>query len=144
MLFHVLVESPKSKEDAFGIYVPAFSRLDYGCYSAADTEADIVYQSQDAILGMAEEILADGHDLDDLKSTSVLNLAMDPEHSGFDQHFVLDVDLSALKGKQVRVNISMADTLIARIEKAVQSGQYKDRSNFLETAARRELSHSNG
>ena len=144
MLFHVLVETPKSKDDAFGIYVPAFSRLDYGCYSAADTETDIVSQAQDAILGMAEEILADGHDLNDLKSTSVCNVTMDSEHSGFDQQFVLDIDLSVLKGKQVRVNISMADTLLARIEKAIQSGQYKDRSNFLETAARHELSHSHG
>lgn len=141
MLFHVLVETPKSEDESFGIYVPAFSRLDYGCYSAADTEEEIVSQAQDAILGMSEEVLADGYDLNDLKSNSVFSLSADSEHSDFDYQLVLDVDLSELKGKQVRVNISMADTLLARIERAVQSGQYKDRSNFLETAARHELSH---
>jgi len=59
-----------------------------------------------------------------------------------DTWFVIDVDLTGFEGKQQRVNISLPDVLIKRIDSIVQARNalYKDRCHFLATAARHELS----
>ncbi len=55
--------------------------------------------------------------------------------------FMIDVDLSEFEGKQQRVNITLPDVLIKRIDGFIRKRPvYKDRSHFLAQAARRELS----
>ncbi|EOR1523346.1 type II toxin-antitoxin system HicB family antitoxin, partial [Escherichia coli] len=55
----------------------------------------------------------------------------------------IDVDLSEIEGKQQRINISLPDVLIRRIDGYVREsgGVYKDRSHFLAQAARHELAY---
>lgn len=56
--------------------------------------------------------------------------------------FVIDVDLSGFEGKPQRINISLPDTLIKRIDNVVVSNPiYRDRSHFLAEDARHELNN---
>ncbi|QMR42946.1 type II toxin-antitoxin system HicB family antitoxin (plasmid) [Klebsiella aerogenes] len=53
---------------------------------------------------------------------------------------MVEVDLSEFEGKPQRINISLPDTLIKRIDNAVKGNtSYRDRSHFLAEAARHEL-----
>ena len=66
MLFMVGIEVPKSENEAWGIVVPAFERIDLGCVSAVDNESDILIEARDVILSMAEVALEQGFLLSDL------------------------------------------------------------------------------
>ena len=66
--------------------------------------------------------------------------AADPEYKRFDSRFMVEVNLSEFAGKPQRINISLPDTLINRIDNAVKGNTgYRDRSHFLTEAARHEL-----
>ena len=54
------IEMPKDKNTAWGIVVPAFDKVNLGCFSASDEEKDIFVNAEEAILMMAEEHLNDG------------------------------------------------------------------------------------
>ncbi len=52
---------------------------------------------------------------------------------------LIDIDLSAFEGKAHRINISLPDTLIKRIDNKVKAHHsYYDRRHFLAMAARKE------
>lgn len=139
MLFNIGVSVPANKNEAYGITVPIFEKLGYGCVSAADTEQEILNQAKDAIYTMAEELLLDGIGLEQLDE--YFHVYSDQEkHSDFDHWLWVEVDLSDLKGKPQRINISLPDTLIRRVDSFVEkSGKFKDRSHFLAIAAQNEI-----
>lgn len=142
MLFVIGIEKPKTDQEAYGIVVPAFNDAGYGCFSAADTESEILAQAKDAILSMAEEMAEDGIPMERLKSERI-DYRDDPDYGQVDQWLAFEVDLSAI-GKQQRVNISLSAGLLARIDSFVQrSGKFRDRSHFLAVAADHEMVHSN-
>lgn len=143
MFFSIGVESPKNADTAFGISVPAFDHFDYGCVSAADEQADIPVMAREAILAIVEEMMLSGkHSVEDIKDAGVLVYSLNPEYAHCDTWFMIDVDLTEFEGKQQRVNITLPDVLIKRIDGYIQGNRstYKDRSHFLAQAARHELS----
>ncbi|EEU3290528.1 CopG family transcriptional regulator [Escherichia coli] len=144
MFFSVGVETPKDDQIAYGITVPAFDRFDFGCVSAADSQAEIPVMAREAILAIVEEMLLSGaHSLDDIHDEGYLAYSDNINYSHCDSWFVIDVDLSEVEGKQQRINISLPDILIRRIDGYVKEsgGVYKDRSHFLAQAARHELTY---
>ena len=55
----------------------------------------------------------------------------------------IDIDITRYLGKSERINITMPQLLIEKIDQAVGSDmRYSSRSHFLAEAARKELSHS--
>ena len=141
MLFSIGVELPKSAEQAFGIVVPALCKGDHACYSAADSEDQLAAMANDAIITMVEEMLADGLVLTDICDDGVLSYRQQPEHSDVDTWLLLDIDMTKFEGKPKRINISIPDILIQRIDDHVKhsAGRYKDRSDFIAIAARHEM-----
>ncbi len=133
MLFMVGVETPKNDNEAFGIIVPVFEKVGYGCFSAADSREEILYQAKEAILLMAEELVNDGHFIESLDEGYQTYHSEYPE---FTEWYALEVPVEALKGKQKRINITLSEPLLARVDAYVGfHKEYKDRSDFLAKAA---------
>ncbi|EDJ9088457.1 CopG family transcriptional regulator [Salmonella enterica subsp. enterica] len=141
MFFSVGVETPKDENTAYGMIVPAFSTLDCGCFSAADTQDQIAPMVKEAILLTVECLIENGDfSVEQIKDAGYLVYSVNPEYKDFDSWVMVDVDLSEFEGKPQRINISLPDTLIKRIDNAVKSnGAYRDRSHFIAEAARHEL-----
>ncbi|MGK7246798.1 type II toxin-antitoxin system HicB family antitoxin [Buttiauxella agrestis] len=141
MFFSVGVEMPANENDAFGLVVPALCNDDFGCVSAADNQDEIAGMVREAILLIADEMVKRGVDITQLKDAGPFVYAANPEYVYCNQWLLVDVDLSALEGKQHRINITLPDTLLMRIDNRVKqpSSGYRDRSHFLAVAARHEL-----
>ncbi|RUO21365.1 type II toxin-antitoxin system HicB family antitoxin [Aliidiomarina haloalkalitolerans] len=132
MLFMVGIERPQ-EDTSWGIVVPVFEQFGYGCVSAADEQKEILYRAKAAILEMAAEMVADGHNLAslDVGYTDYRN-----DYPDFDEWLAVEVPVESLKGKQKRINITLAEPLIARVDAYVSfHHEFKDRSDFLAKAA---------
>lgn len=140
MLFMVGIEVPKSENEAWGIVVPAFERIDLGCVSAVDNESDILTEARDVILSMAEVALEQGFLLSDL-AEPYKDYSQEKNYSYCHRWIAVDVDMSAINDEQKRVNISLSTVLLARIDAVVESNrvEYKDRSSFISMAASHEI-----
>ena len=141
MFFSVGVETPKDENTSYGMIVPAFSAYDYGCFSAADTQDQIAPMVKEAILMVVEDLIQENKvAAEDIKDAGFMVYAANPEYKDYDSWFMVEVDLSEFEGKPQRINISLPDTLIKRIDNAVKdNASYRDRSHFLAEAARHEL-----
>ena len=133
MLFMVGIESPTSKEFAYGMVAPAFDNIGYGCFAAADNECDVLDQVKLAILDMAEEAFKDGYILSALdegyKDYSV-------EYSDFDKWVAVEVPVETIRAKQKRINITMSEFQLSRVDAFVSSyARFSDSSNFLAQAS---------
>lgn len=145
MIFTIGVETPDNENQAYGMIVPALCQLDYGCFSAADEVEDLLPMVTEAITMMLESMAEDGFDLTTLKDKGVTHYKNDPEYADFDTWLLIDVDITEYLGSKQRINITMPQHLLGRIDRRVASmPHYKDRSHFLALAAHRELyAHSN-
>lgn len=133
MLFMVGIEPPSNDNEAFGIIVPVFEKLGYGCFSAADSQEQILYQAKEAILMMAQEMVIDGKLIESLEQGYQDYRKQYPD---FTQWLALEVPVESLKGKQKRINITLSEPLLARVDAYVGfHKEYKDRSDFLAKAA---------
>ncbi|MCI1677205.1 MAG: type II toxin-antitoxin system HicB family antitoxin [Ewingella americana] len=141
MFFSVGLEIPKDDQTAFGMIVPAFSAYNYGCFSAADTPQEIAPMVREAILMTLEDMaIGEKYAVEDIVDAGHLVYAADPEYADFDTWFLIDIDLSEFEGKAHRINISLPDLLLKRIDNKVKEHpSYRDRSHFIATAARKEL-----
>ncbi len=131
----------KDENTAYGLVIPALCTEDYGCFSAADDKEDIAIMAREAILLAVENMVASNRAVEQIQDAGYLVYAKNIEYQYVDSWFVIDVDLSEFSGKQQRINISLPDTLIQRIDNRVKESpaQYRDRSHFLAEAARHEL-----
>lgn len=141
MLFSIGVETPKQDDEAFGLIVPALCNDDYACHSAADNEEAIVEMATEAIVMVIEEMMSQGMSILDIKDTGVMGYRQLADYDYCEAWLMLDVDLSNFEGKPKRINISLPDVLIQRIDNRVKasSGHYRDRSHFLAVAAKHEM-----
>ncbi|WP_229744730.1 type II toxin-antitoxin system HicB family antitoxin [Neiella marina] len=127
------IELPENDTQAFGFVVPAFDALGYGCVGAVDEEADLLAQAKLLILDMAEEVIADGKLLASLDQGYCEHSAEYPE---FTRWIALDVPVEQLKAAQKRINITLPEPMLARVDAFVETkNEYKDRSDFLAKAA---------
>ncbi|MCW4630975.1 type II toxin-antitoxin system HicB family antitoxin [Marinomonas rhodophyticola] len=97
MLFMVGIERPQDNNTAWGIIVPVFEELGYGCVSAADEQGEVLYRAKEVILLMAEEVIANGHMLSTLNTGFVDYRA---EYPAFTEWLAIEVPVEGLKGKQ--------------------------------------------
>ncbi len=142
MFFTLGIETPKNKNTAYGIVVPTLCNDEYSCFSAANNESDIPAMATEAILLTIQDMIESGkYDIKDIPNNHV-SYKDNEEYDYCDTWVIIDVDLSKFTGKQKRINITLPDILIDRIDNAVKApnSYYKDRSNFLAEAAINELS----
>lgn len=141
MLFTIGVESPKNENEAFGLCVPALFVDNFSCFSAADTEEEIIPMVTDAIHTMLEMMIEDGFDISTIRDKGFSFYKQQEDFDYCDTWLLVDVDISAFFGKKQRVNIVLPQYLLERIDNRVShSNFYKDRSHFLALASQRELS----
>lgn len=121
----------KDEDSAYGVTFPDFP----GCFSAADDIANLPRLAQEAV-----EVHFEGEDFDIPAPSS-------PETWRNDDRFqdgywmLLDIDLSKISTRAVRLNISLPENLVHRIdETAKRRGQ--SRSAFLAKAAEREMAEA--
>lgn len=125
MRFAIVIH--KDQGSSYGVTVPDQP----GCFSGADTLDDAFVAAQEAILLHLEGMLADGEPLPRTKPIQA-HIANE-DYCGGIWGFV-DVDLSDIPDKAVRVNITVPSRILATIDKhAKREGE--TRSGFLAKAA---------
>lgn len=118
----------KDPGSAYGVTFPDFP----GCFTAADALADLPRLAQEAV-----ELWFEGEQLP-------VPVPSAPEQWQEDERFqggywlLLAIDRSRLGGRAVRVNVSMPEWLLARIDAAAERRRLS-RSAFLALAAEHEM-----
>lgn len=118
----------KDADSSYGVTFPDFP----GCFSAADELAGLPRAAQEAV-----EVHFDGEDLPIPKPSA-------PEKWSADERFqdgywlLVDIDLSKVSSKAVRVNISLPEDLVHQIDDFAKA-RHMSRSAFLAAAAKHEM-----
>ena len=113
---------------AHGVTVPDFP----DCYSAADSWDELPAKIQEAI-----EVYCEGEDMDIPAPTPLEVLAAQPEYQD-GVWLLVDVDVSQLTTRPVRLNVSLPEGLVKRID-AYAKAHHLSRSGFLAKAAVAEM-----
>lgn len=126
MLYPIYVH--KDADSAYGIIFPDFP----GCFAGADDAQDIPRSAQQAV---------EAHFHGDSESIPV---ASTPDQWASNKDYrggfwmMVDIDLSKVNAKAVRLNISLPENLVYRIDASARE-RHMSRSAFLATAAEREM-----
>jgi predicted RNase H-like HicB family nuclease len=118
---------------AYGISFPDFP----GCVAGGRTLAEALRRGREALATHVGAMIGEGlalpeiHDLDVLQTDRGMNEDFD------DATLVTTIELN-LPGKAVRVNISLDEKLLQRIDRAAEE-EGESRSRFLAEAARKRL-----
>jgi predicted RNase H-like HicB family nuclease len=123
MLYPVYVHLGDDQH-AYGVTIPDFP----GCFSASDSWEELPANIQEAV-----ELHFEGEALDIPKPTPLNELAMQPEYEG-GVWMMVDIDLARIQPKAVRLNISLPDSLVRRIDEYAKA-HHLSRSGFLAKAA---------
>ncbi|RFA24317.1 hypothetical protein CAI21_22085 [Alkalilimnicola ehrlichii] len=120
-------------ETAYGVVVPDLP----GCFSAGDTFDEAILNAREAIEGHIENLAEHGEEIPKASDVSV--------HMGNPAYrdwvwAVVDVDVTPYMGKSQKINVTLPELLIKRIDDQVaRDPAYKSRSGFLADAAMKEL-----
>jgi predicted RNase H-like HicB family nuclease len=118
----------KDTDSSYGVTFPDFP----GCFSAADVLEALPRAAQEAV-----EVYFDGEAMAVPKPST-------PERWSEDERFrdgywmLVDIDLSKVNAKAVRVNISLPEQLVREIDEFAKA-RHMSRSAFLATAAMHEM-----
>ena len=123
MLYPVYVHTGDDQH-ANGITIPDFP----GCFSAADSWEDIPRQAQEAV-----EVYCDGEEMDLPTPTPLEVLAKRSEYTD-GVWMVVDIDLSRLMTKAKRVNVTIPENLLVRIDRYAKA-HHMTRSGLFAQAA---------
>ena len=116
----------KDEESSYGVTVPDLP----GCFSAGETLDEALELAQDAILGHVETLLMGGQTIPEQRSLELHQQNLD--YAG-GMWALVDVDLSKVAAKTVRVNITMPSPILSLTDKvAKQEGE--SRSGLLAKA----------
>lgn len=119
---------------AYGVVVPDLP----GCFSAGDSFEDALKNAHEAIELHLEGLFEDGLEIP--QASDMKQHIADPEFKGWVWAMV-EVDITPFLGKSQKVNVTLPEVLIKRIDAVVGSQPtYKTRSGFLAQAAIHELS----
>ncbi|WP_019933200.1 type II toxin-antitoxin system HicB family antitoxin [Oceanimonas smirnovii] len=94
MLFSVGIEYPSHDGNALGMVVPALSRDDYACFSAADSEEQVESMATEAIAMVVKEMVSNGVSVDSLKDMGLCHYRRLEDYNHCDGWLLLDVDLT--------------------------------------------------
>ena len=117
----------KDKDSAFGVIVPDLP----GCYSAGDTIEEAIENAHEAIELHIECLLSDNESLPLKKSVD--EHLENPDLKG-GVVAVIDVDISKLSGKTIRINVSLPERFLKQIDEFTHN-HGGNRSGFLLDAA---------
>lgn len=132
MLYPIVIE-PGDQDRAFGVVVPNIP----GCFSAGDTFEDAVINVREAIEGHLKILCEEGAEIP--PATAMQTHIAKTEYAGWVWALV-EVDITPFLGKSQKVNVTLPDVLIKRIDDRVaRHPKYKSRSGFLAQAALNEL-----
>lgn len=129
MLYPVYVW--KEGGTAYGATLPDLP----GVNTAADELADLPRMVQEAV-----ELMFDGETVGPAAPTDIDKWREDPAFAG-GFWMMVDVDMARLNAKAVRVNISLPEHLLHRID-STANARHLSRSGFLALAAERELGNA--
>jgi len=133
MFFPIAIEVGNDTT-AYGVVVPDIE----GCFSAGDTLDEAVKNAQEAIDFHLEALADDGVDIP--KASTLDQLSKLGEYEGW-SWAVIDIDLSKYLGTSKKINVTLPERLIKKIDAEVGSEEkYKTRSGFLQDAALKALS----
>lgn len=118
----------KDEDSAYGVTFPDFP----GCFSAADDLEDLPRLAQEAV-----EVHFENEDMDIPAATSPDAWLHDERFQG-GYWMLINIDLSKISTRAVRLNISLPENLVHRID-VVAKAQHLSRSAFLAKAAEREM-----
>ncbi len=127
MLYPVYVHLG-DKDHAHGVTIPDFP----GCFSAADDWQDLPKMIQEAI-----ELWCEGQYLTLPKPSELEDLVNNTEYTE-GVWLLIDVDISKLDTKPIRLNISLPQSLVSEIDNYAKA-HGATRSGFLAQAARQAM-----
>jgi predicted RNase H-like HicB family nuclease len=125
MLYAAYVR-PGDAEHAHGVTLPDFP----GCFSAADAWEDIPSK-----VGEALELYFEGEELEIPMPTPLAEQQQNPDYAD-GVWLLLDLDLTRVRPKAKRINITLPEPLLARIDEYARDHRMT-RSGFLAAAAAR-------
>jgi predicted RNase H-like HicB family nuclease len=117
----------KDPESAYGVTIPDLP----GCFSAGDTIEETIANGTEAIECHIESLLLDGEDIP--MPETVAQHQQNPDYEGA-VWALIPVDLSKLSGASKRVNISVPERILGKID-AFAEGRGETRSGLLTAAA---------
>lgn len=121
----------KDDGSAYSVTFPDFP----GCFSAADDISDLPRLAKEAV-----EVYFEGEDLDVPKPSIPDDWVNDERFKG-GCWMLIDIDISKTSTRAVRLNISLPENLLHRIDAAAKSKNLS-RSEFFEKAAEREMAET--
>lgn len=130
MLYAAYVH-PGDATHAHGITLPDFP----GCFSAADQWEDIPAKTQEAL-----ELYFEGEELEIPSPTPLDELQQNPDYAD-GIWLLMDLDMTHLRPRAKRINITLPEPLLARIDAYTKSHRMT-RSGFLASAAARAMAQS--
>jgi predicted RNase H-like HicB family nuclease len=125
MIYPIVIH--KDPETAYGVTVPDLP----GCFSAGDTMEEALANAIEAIECHIEGILLDDENLP--LGKAIENYVNELDYRGGIWALV-DVDISKLGGAKQRINISMAERILVKVD-AFAKNTNKTRSKLLADAA---------
>ncbi|EHK7543362.1 MULTISPECIES: type II toxin-antitoxin system HicB family antitoxin [Vibrio] len=132
MLYPIAIEVGNDNH-AYGVVVPDIK----GCFSAGDTLDEAIINAKEAIETNLE-LLSENGDLPP-NASDLLKLQSNKEYENL-VWAVIDIDIEPYMGKSSKINVTLPDLLKKKIDDQVKANsEYKDRSHFLQVAARNEL-----
>lgn len=129
MLTHYPVVIHKDNNSDFGVTVPDLP----GCFSAGATVVEALRQAKEAIECHLEGLLLDDEALP-MPTEEYTLLAESEEYKDGIWHLV-EIDLSKLDTKTRRLNITIPERLLTKVDRYVKEHRFDSRSGFLAQAA---------
>jgi predicted RNase H-like HicB family nuclease len=123
MLYPVYVHLG-DEQHAHGVTIPDFP----GCFSAADAWEQLPAAIQEAV-----ELYFEGEAVDIPSPTPLEVLARNPQYAG-GVWMMVDIDLECVRPKAVRLNISLPESLVRRMDEYARD-RHMTRSGFIARAA---------
>ncbi|MCE3028584.1 type II toxin-antitoxin system HicB family antitoxin [Salinicola sp. DM10] len=135
MLFPIAIERGDAQH-AYGVAVPDLP----GCFSAGDTLEEALANVHKAIAGWLETAVDVGDPIP--QATSLEHHLDNPDFAGW-IWAVVDIDVTPYLGKSHKINVTLPDLLVKRIDEfvATHDGD-KTRSGFLARIALQELTRA--
>lgn len=127
MLYPVYVHRGDA-EHAHGVTIPDFA----GCFAAADTWNELPKMIQVAV-----ELYCEGEEMVLPEPSSLEALVDNPEYQD-GMWMLVDVNVSRLNPRAVRLNVSLPESLLKRIDEEARS-RHMSRSAFLAMAAQKAM-----
>lgn len=112
MVFPVVIH--KEKNSAYGVSVPDLP----GCISAGDTLDEALAMVREAIELHLEAMIEDGEALPSARSLE--DVRSDRRFGGAAAFAIVQIDASNLRSKAVRINITLPERILARIDAAAK------------------------